>query len=115
MNKEIISKVKEAVSSTTKKVVKFSGEAIDYTKLKLKIAEINSKLDEKYAAIGLAVYEGNDEAEIELLCDAISSLREELENLKLKLDDYKNKKSCPVCGFATERDNPYCPSCGNKF
>ena len=115
MNNEIISKVKEAVSSTTKKVVKLSGEAIDYTKLKLKLAEVNSKLDEKYAAIGLAVYEGNDEAEIEAICEEISALRDEIDSLKLKLDDYKNKKTCSACGTATERENPFCPSCGNKF
>ena len=115
MNNEIISKVKDAVSATTKKVVKLSGEALDYTKIRIKISDINSKLDEKYAAIGLAVYEGNEEAQIETLCEEISSLRSELSELKLKLDEFKNKKNCPVCSKSTDKDNPFCPHCGAEF
>lgn len=115
MNMEVIAKVKEAVSKTTKKVVKLSGEAIDYTKLRLKISEINSKLDEKYAQIGLAVYEDCSEDDIEPICEEISKLREELDDLKLKLSEYKGSKCCPSCGSSTDRENPYCPVCGTKF
>lgn len=115
MKTDIIAKVKEAVSKTTKKVVKISGEAIDYTKLKLKVAEIDSKLDEKYAAIGLAVYEENDEADVETICDEISVLKQERDALKLKIDEYKNQKTCPACSAATDKENTYCPVCGIKF
>lgn len=115
MNNEIIGKVKDAVSATTKKVVKLSGEAFDYTKLRIRISEINSKLDEKYAAIGLAVYENNEDAQIETLCDEIAALRAELYELKLKLDEFKNKKSCPECGNSTDKENTFCPSCGSRF
>ncbi len=115
MNMEVITKVKEAVANTAKKVAKISGEAVDYTKLRLKISEINSKLDEKYAKIGLAVYEDCSEDDIEPICEEISKLREELDELKLKLNEYKNNKVCPGCGNATEKENPYCPICGTKF
>lgn len=115
MNNEIIAKVRDAVSATTKKVVKLSGEALDYTKIRIKISDINSRLDEKYAAIGLAVYEGSEEAQIETICDEIAALRTELAELKLKLDEFKNKKCCSVCSKSTDKDNTFCPHCGAEF
>ena len=115
MRKDIIEKIKMAVSSGAKKAVKFSNDAIDYTKLKLKIAEINSKLDEKYAKIGLAVYEGCDDSGIETICDEIKQLREELCEYKVKLSEYKNQKVCPACDTVCETEDTFCRVCGEKF
>ena len=115
MNKEIIEKVKKAVSKTTKKAIKFSGDALDYTKLKLKIAELSSKLDDKYAQIGLIVYEGNDSEEVDKVCEEISELRETIEELKVKLAEFKNKKTCPNCGKTVDKDAVFCQYCANEF
>ena len=115
MNSDFINKVKVAVSKTTKTVAKLSGEAIDFTKLKLKVTELESALNEKYSAIGLAVYEEDEDTDIELLCDEITALKCELENVKLKLDDYRNKKECPECGKSTDKEDSFCPGCGFKF
>ncbi len=115
MNNEVIEKVKKAVSKTARKAVKISGDALDFTKIKLKIAELNAKLDEKYAAIGMAVYEGNDSEEIDKICEDISDLREEINELKIKLAEYKNKKTCTVCGKAADKDASFCQYCGTEF
>ena len=115
MNNEVIEKVKRAVSKTARKAVKFSGDAFDYTKIKLKITELNSKLDDKYAKIGLAVYEGNTNEEIDKICEEISSLREEIDELKLKLTEYKNKKTCHVCGKTADKEAVFCQYCGTEF
>lgn len=115
MNKDIIEKVKNAVTETARKAAKISGEAIDYTKIRLKIAEINSDLDDKYAQIGLAVYEGDEAADIEGICSEISELKEKLEDLNIKLGEFKNQKTCSACGKNADKDADYCPGCGNKF
>ncbi len=115
MKNDVIERIKAAVSSTTKKAVKLSGEAIDFTKIKIKIADLNSKLDDKYAQIGLAVYEGEDSENIEIICDEIKALRDELEEYKLKLSDYRSKKACTSCGTACEKEDTFCKNCGEKF
>ncbi len=115
MKNEIVEKIKAAVSSTTKKAVRLSGEAIDFTKLKLKIADVNSRLDEKYAQIGLAVYEGNSESDVDAICDEIKALREELEDYEFKLSEYKNQKVCSACGAICEKEDTFCRGCGEKF
>ncbi len=115
MRSDIIEKIKSTVSATTKKAVKLSGDAIDYTKIKFKIGEINSKLDEKYAAIGLAVYEDSDDGDIEAICAEIKELRDELDDYKLKLSEYKNNKFCPACGAVCDKEDVFCKECGEKF
>lgn len=115
MPNDIIEKVKSIVSSTTKKAVRLSNDAIDYTKIKLKISELKSKLDEKYAKIGLAVYEGKDDDDIEAICEEITSLRNEIYELTLKLAEFKNQKTCPVCSSVCEKDDEFCRKCGSAF
>ena len=115
MNSDIIEKVKNAVTNTTRKAVKLSGEAIDYTKIKLKIADLNSKLDEKYAQIGLAVYESDEDVQIDAICEEITALRQEVEELKLRLSEYKNQKTCANCGSVCDSDDDFCKSCGSRF
>lgn len=115
MRSDIIEKVKNAVSETTRKAVKLSNEAIDYTKIKLRISDLKSQLDDKYAAIGMAVYEGSGEEEIDTICEEISSLRDEIEELNLRLSEYKNQKSCSECGTLCEKDDDFCRKCGKEF
>lgn len=115
MKSDIVERIKNVVNSTTKKAVKLSGDAIDYTKIKLKIADVKSKLDEKYAKIGLAVYEDNNEENIEAICEDIKALRDELDEYRIRLSEYKNQKTCGKCGAICEKEDTFCKSCGEKF
>ncbi len=115
MKNEIVEKIKKAVSVTTQKAVKFSGDAVDFTKLKIKIADIKSKLDDKYIQIGMAVYDGNDNGDVEAVCEEIAALREELDEYKRKLSEYKNQKVCSACGEVCEIDDTFCKKCGEML
>ena len=112
---KLLSKLKKGFKKTTQTVVKISGEALDYTKLKIKISEIETELDEKYLAIGMAVYEDSTETDVDEICAEISELRAKLSELKDEINEYKCQKVCPECGSTTDKDNSYCPSCGSKF
>ncbi len=115
MKNEIVEKIKKAVSVTTQKAVKFSGDAVDFTKLKIKIADIKSKLDDKYIQIGMAVYDGCDNSDIEAVCEEIALLRQELDEHKRKLSEYKNQRVCSSCGAVCENDDTFCKKCGEML
>ena len=112
---KFISKLKKGLKKTTQTVVRISGEALDYTKIKIKISDIESELDDRYMAIGLAIYEDSETTDVDAICAEITELREELAELKSQLNEFKCQKTCPECGKTTDKENPYCPSCGNKF
>ena len=115
MNKEILEKIKKVVASNTQKAVRFSNDAVDFTKLKIKISDVKSKLDDKYIQIGMAVYEEREESDIEAICQDIAVLREQLEEYKRKLSEYKNQKICSACGTVCELEDTFCKKRGEKF
>lgn len=115
MNNDIIEKVRKTVSKTAKKAARVSGDAIDFTKLKLKLFEIKDKLDDNYAKIGMLVYEGKDSDELEKICDEITTLRDEEAEIKLKLDAFGSKRTCPVCGEKVDTKSQFCQHCGSRM
>lgn len=115
MRNDIIDKVKRVVGKSAKKAAKLSGEALDYTKMKIKLYDLHDKTELKYAELGRAVYNEDENADIEVLCNEISDLLEEETELKIKLNSCLNKKECSACGGMVDAKNDYCPLCGNKF
>jgi len=89
---EFLKSAKNVLKKTTRKVVKFSGDAVDYTKIKIKLNAIESELEELYAKIGRIVYERDESQNTDEICSSIEELNAQKEELKEKLDSY-NKKS----------------------
>lgn len=110
--------------STTKNVAATAGkktdEAVQYSKLKIKAAQLNSDIKNKFEKLGALIYqmakadEKNDEA-FDAIMAEIDACYEELESIEAKLDELKNEVACPGCGAKTKNDNSYCPKCGTKL
>lgn len=112
-------KIKRNVTKTVSKAKDVSGNMIELAKAKFRLSEINTDIEEKYIKIGKLVYNsdenGNVEDDISKLCDNITELKSEYENLKEKINDMSGKKVCPVCGEKNDKDYDYCPKCGNSM
>lgn len=114
MSNDIVAKIKKMVGKTAKKAARFSGDAVDYTKLKIKLSSINDELDEMYAKIGRIVYERDETQNTDEICEAIEALRKEKEEVKAKIELYGNKKFCDSCGSKIDSDSKFCQSCGRE-
>ena len=83
----IFNDVKKTVKKAVKKTIKVSSDAIDYSKCKIKISSLNSKIDDNYSKIGEAVYnqsvsyDSQNTELVEKLCEEISNWKEEIETL----------------------------------
>lgn len=111
--------VKGMVTKTAKDAAKVSGDAVEYTKLKFKLAELNDEISQKYALIGMTVYkstlgEETDADAIDEVCAQISELIAKKDEYKEALDRMSNKKTCSECGEKIPSDSSYCPKCGAK-
>ena len=95
---EIFAKTKTILGKTAKKAAKVSGDAVDYTKLKIQLNATEVELEELYAKIGRIVYERDDSQDTEAIFAEIEKLNEKKAELKSKLDLYKSKKVCEYCG-----------------
>ena len=111
--------VKGMVTKTAKDAAKVSGDAVEYTKLKFKLAELNDEINKKYELIGKTVYkstlgENTDADFIDEICAQITELIAKKDEYTETLDKMSNKKTCSECGEKIPSDCSFCPKCGAK-
>lgn len=110
-------KASEAYKVTADKTGKIAKE----TKLKFKISELKSKIEEIYEEIGKKVYEKHvvkEEISIEKdlaeQCNNIDQMSSEIEKLLQECLELKDKKQCPECFKEIDKNMKFCPECGAK-
>ena len=110
-------KATEAYKMTTDKTGKIAKE----TKMKLKIGELKTQINEIYEEIGKKVYEKHVreeeiciKKELEEECTKIDVLSDEIDALLKKCLELKNKKQCESCHAQIEKEDRFCPKCGAK-
>lgn len=110
-------KASEAYRVTADKTGKIAKE----TKLKIKMGDLKSKINDIYEEIGKIVYEKHvkkEEIDIEKdlieQCTNIDVMSDEIEALLKECLELKDKKQCTKCFTEIEKDAKFCPHCGMK-
>ena len=110
-------KASEAYEATAEKTNKIAKE----TKLRMKINENKSDINNLYKEIGKKVYEKHVreenidiKTELEEECTKIDVLSAEIETCLKSILELKNKKQCVKCHTEIEFDAVFCPKCGEK-
>lgn len=117
---ELFERIKNAVGKTAKDAVKVSGDAVEYTKLKFRIGELNDRIYKLYAELGKIVYmstiDGTGDTDgADDICEEIGLLNRQLEELNAELGSVTNKTVCSTCGAKIDNDSVFCPKCGEKL
>ena len=113
---DAISKTKEVFETVSQK----TGEVITTEKQKFDIASLKSKREKDYAALGKLYYKtvsGDDNApeDAKVIIEAIKAKTAEIERLNYEVQKAKNKKICPACGAAIDKNSVFCNICGAKM
>lgn len=110
-------KASEAYKVTADKTGKLAKEA----KLRMKIGDLKSQINDIYREIGEIVYQKHTregeydiEKEIEEKCTKIDVLSDEIENLLKQCLELNDKKQCEKCYTEIEKKAKFCPHCGAK-
>ena len=108
-------KASETYQVTKEKTVKFSNEV----KLKGKISDTKANINKVYKEIGELVYEQfkdntDKKEEIELKCQVISNLNDEISKLEAEILALKETKKCIDCGEEIDSKADFCPKCGKQ-
>lgn len=101
-----------------------TGKLAKETKLKIKISDLKSQINDLYEEIGKNVYQkhlredrnANEEIEEDInnLCTKIDVLSDEIDSLLEQCLELKDKKQCKNCYKEIEKNDKYCPNCGAK-
>lgn len=112
-------KIKKEVTKTALKAKKASANMVETAKYKFKLSEIKSDINEKYMQIGKLVYNSDEDCDItdklQALCDEITALKNNAEDMQASVDEILNKKACPKCSSYVDKDFEFCPKCGNSI
>lgn len=110
-------KASEAYKVTADKTGKMAKEA----KLKMKMAELKSQVNDIYKEIGKKVYEKHVREEnidiktdLEEECTKIDVLSAEIESDLKECLNLREKKQCLKCFKEIDKNMNYCPECGAK-
>ena len=110
-------KASEAYKVTADKTGKIAKE----TKLKFKIGELKTQVNDIYEEIGKKVYEKHVREEeicikkdLEEQCTKIDVLGDEIDSLLKECLALKDKKQCQNCYKEIEKEDNFCPNCGEK-
>ncbi|MCI9063233.1 MAG: zinc ribbon domain-containing protein [Clostridia bacterium] len=115
---KLTKKASETYKGASEKTNKIARE----TKLKLKINDNKSKINDLYEEIGKKVYQKhvanqeliNVKEDIGEECAKIDSLGNEIEEYEKEIWDLKDNKQCPKCKSKINKDDAFCPNCGEK-
>ena len=110
-------KASEAYKVTADKTGKLAKEA----KLRMKMGELKSEINDIYEEIGKKVYEHHIREEnsdilneLEEECTRIDYLSDEIEAILKECLELKDKRQCPNCYAEIEKNVKFCPECGAK-
>ncbi len=113
---DMVSKAKEAIDVASKK----TGEVVNTQKQKFDIASLESKRAKDFAVLGEIYYNKIKDGEIDdqNISELVLSIKEKsdkIDGLKAEINSVKNKRICPKCGAAIEKNSNYCNACGEKL
>lgn len=118
---EFFDKLGKKASEAYKMTADKTGKIAKETKMKFRIGELRSQINDIYEEIGKKVYESHVKKEeisiqnnLEEECTKIDVLSDEIESLLKQCLELKDKKQCPKCFKEIEKDAKFCPSCGAK-
>ena len=118
---EFFDKLGKKASEAYKMTADKTGKIAKETKMKFKIGELKSQINDLYEEIGKKVYESHVKEEeisiqndLEEQCTKIDVLSDEIESLSKQCLELKDKKQCPKCFKEIEKDAKFCPTCGAK-
>ena len=118
---EFFDKLTKKASETYKGAAEKTGKLAKEAKLKLKINDNKSKINDIYEEIGKKVYQKHASNEdicikqdLEEECARIDELSAEIDAYHKEILELSNEKACTNCGEHMAKDAKFCPKCGTE-
>lgn len=118
---DFFDKLGKKASETYKVTAEKTGKIAKEAKLKMKMNESKSDIEDIYKEIGKKVYEKHIRREnidikkdLEEECTKIDVLSAEIETYLKQCLELKDLKQCMRCSSRIEKEAKFCPECGKK-
>ena len=118
---EFFNKISEKASTAYKVTAAKTGKLAKEAKLRLRMSNLKSQINDIYLDIGAKIYEKhllkediNIKNDLEEECTKIDILTNQIEEILNECLELNNKKQCLKCFAKIDKDCKFCPECGTK-
>ena len=118
---EFFNKISEKASTAYKVTAAKTGKLAKEAKLKLKMSNLKSQINDIYLDVGAKIYEKhllkediNIKNDLEEECTKIDILTNQIEEILNECLELNNKKQCLKCFAKIDKDCKFRPECGTK-
>lgn len=114
-----LSKLAKQVGDGAKVAAKKSGDMVEVAKINMAINSEEDKIKGLYMEIGKMVFENFEntnavDGAYADNCNRITEIKKNIADMRQKIVDIKNSKTCSACGEDMGLDVMFCPKCGAK-
>ena len=110
----------DELKATANVVGKIATDAIDISKLKMTLAELENEISDNYEELGKIVYDSkkSEKCSEDLVLNKVAQLdllNKQISIIKNQIAILKNKIKCSKCGYDNDNKAIYCMKCGAKL
>ena len=109
----------DELSKKASSIAASAQKTANVAKIQHQISQKQSEFDALYHQIGQIYYSCRQrgvqpDESIGALCDRVTALCQEIEDLRAEVDRIRNVRRCAACGKVIDRSVKFCPNCGAK-
>ncbi|WP_142413541.1 zinc ribbon domain-containing protein [Hathewaya massiliensis] len=115
--KDAAETVLKATKEGANTVAKKSNELVQVSKLNMSISSEEGKIEELYREIGKSIFEKFDnnvyiDPDLVPVCENIKGHHNNISEMKEKISELRNVRTCATCGIEISEDTKFCSKCG---
>lgn len=107
----------DAAADTARVAGRKAGQMVDVAKLNVQLFDLNGEFSDILKKLGQVMYDthkGKTEAQssVSHLLARADETAQKIEELKSRIADLRQSRTCPTCGAACGREDKFCRACG---
>lgn len=118
MSMSFFDEMGKTVGSAARKTAEKSKELYEVTRLNFQVSAQEDIVKAAYMELGKKYYQANKAVvpeDQQAIFGKVAAALDQIEQLRKKINEVREMKTCPKCGNGVEKDAVYCSRCGEKM
>ena len=122
--KELLDRIRDTASAaadtaadTARVAGRKAGQMVDVAKLNVQLFDLNGEFSDILKKLGQVMYDthrgqGGESTDVAGLLERADEVSEKIRELKARISDLRQSRTCPACGASCGKEDKYCRGCG---
>lgn len=122
--KELLDRIRDTASAaadsaadTARVAGRKAGQMVDVAKLNVQLFDLNGEFSDILKKLGQVMYDthrgqGGESADVVGLLERADEVSEKIREVKARISDLRQSRTCPACGASCGKEDKYCRGCG---